>query len=42
MQGHIHGNEDKGRDLKGISEAQTRFGDMSNDQERQIYSLQIK
>lgn len=30
----ILGNEDKERDLKGISEAQTRPGDMSSEWER--------
>ena len=39
MQGLIHWNEDKGRDLKGISEAQRRFGDMSNDRERGKYTV---
>lgn len=34
MWSHICGNEDKERDLKGISEAQTRSGDMGSERER--------
>lgn len=34
MWGHICGNEDKKRDLKGISAARTRSGDINDERER--------